>query len=130
MRDRLPDGPGEPGASQLSVSAEARKRAGRPYKLITLAGRASDGTGRRQLREALDTHAHQHPRYLVVDLAELESIDAAVLHELVRASVVVRGLGGGLALVRPRPDVEQMLRLSGADRVIPLYGSLEEALPG
>jgi anti-anti-sigma regulatory factor len=53
-------------------------------------------------------------RYLLVDLSGLEVLEMAALRELVRARHVIYGMGAVLALVSPRPDVERLLRLSGA----------------
>jgi anti-anti-sigma regulatory factor len=57
-------------------------------------------------------------------------MDPAVANELVRASRVVYGLGSALALVAPHPEVERTLRLSAVHDVIPLYGSVAEAMAG
>jgi hypothetical protein len=35
-----------------------------------------------------------------------------------------------VSLASPQPHVEQMLLLSGTDRLIPLFGSTEEAMAG
>jgi anti-anti-sigma factor len=67
---------------------------------------------------------------LVADLAQLESIDSRTLQELVKAGRLVSGLGATLSLASPQPHVEQMLLLSGTDRLIPLFGSTEEAMAG
>lgn len=47
----------------------------------------------------------------MVDLVQLESIDAPALRELVEGSHRIRSLGITLALVSPQPDVDQMPRL-------------------
>lgn len=116
--------------SELSVSLQNTEHAGRSYKLVTLAGRAADADARKHLTTVLVDQARQHPQYLIVDLTQLESADSHTLYELVRASHIVRGLGGGLALACPQPEVAELLRHLGVDRLIPLYGSLEEAMAG
>jgi anti-anti-sigma factor len=116
--------------NRMPVSIQNGKHAGRSYTLVTPAGRAADAEAWKHLTAVLADQARRHPQYLIVDLAQLESADPHTLHELVRASHIVRGLGGGLALACPRPQVEGLLRHLGVDRLIPLYGSLEEALAG
>jgi anti-anti-sigma factor len=113
----------------LTISAEGREYQGHPYTLIVLAGRAT-GAARRQLREALSTQAHRLPGRLLVDLSQLTQMDPAAANELVRASRVVHGLSGVLALVAPPPDVARTLRLSAVHDVIPVYGSVAEAMAG
>jgi anti-anti-sigma factor len=117
------------GGNELAISAEAREYQGHPYTMIILAGQATD-EARRPLREAITTQAHQSPGHLLVDLSHLTRMDPAVANELVRASRVVYGLGSALALVAPRPDVARTLRLSAVHDVIPLYGSVAEAMAG
>jgi len=119
-----------PAVSVLSVSAQTTEHQGRSYKVVTLAGRVTDATSRRRLRQALEGYAHQMPNDLVVDLRLLEAVDRQALTELVRAAQLAGGLGGWLALAAPQPEVEQMIRASGADRVIALFGSAEEAMAG
>lgn len=67
---------------------------------------------------------------MVVNLAELESVDPAAVGELVKASQVVRGLGGELSIIGLRSDMAEMLRMTGADQLIPLYDTAEQALGG
>lgn len=115
---------------QISVSLQTREHAGQSCTLVTVAGRAADADDLKHLTTVLADQARQHRRYLIVDLAQLESADPHTLHQLVRASRIVRGLGSGLALARPQPAVAELLRHLGVDRLIPLYGSIEEALAG
>jgi anti-anti-sigma factor len=115
------------GGNELAISAEAREYQGHPYTMIILTGQASDAA-RRQLREALTTQAHRSPGHLLIDLSRLTQMDPAVANELVRTSRVVHGLGSVLALVAPRPEVAEVLRLSAVHDVIPLYGSVAEAM--
>jgi anti-anti-sigma factor len=82
------------------------------------------------LREAVTTQAHQSPGHLLIDLSRLTQMDPAVANELVRTSRVVHGLGSVLALIAPRPEVAQVLRLSAVHDLIPLYGSIAEAMAG
>ena len=114
--------------SSLSVAVEAREHAGRPYTMVTLAGQVADVIARRRLGRALETCAHDGPRQLVLNLAKLESIDSAAVRELVKASQIARALGGGLAIFGLRPEIAETIELMGADQLIPLYDTAEEAL--
>lgn len=114
--------------SPLSVSVERKEFKGHRYTVVVLAGQLADVISRRRMRWALESSARQGPRHLVLDLAGLESVDPTALYELVKASHTVRGLGGEIAMVGPRPEVAEVIRLAGADELIPLYGSAEEAV--
>jgi anti-anti-sigma factor len=97
--------------------------------VVSLSGRA-DAAARKRLRAALASHTRWAPGYLLVDLSGLGVLEMAALRELVRARYVIYGMGGVLALISPRPEVERLLRLSGADQLMPLYTSTEEAMAG
>ena len=112
--------------SELSVSPDARAYQGRPYTVLVLAGRL-DTASRVQLRQAVIAAAREAAGMLVVDLSQLEYLDGQVLYELVRASHVTRHLGVGLALASSDPDLAHIVKLTGTDQLIALYGSAEEA---
>jgi anti-anti-sigma factor len=114
--------------NSLSVSVERKEFDGHPYTVVVLVGQLADVIARRRMRRALESSARQGPHHLVLDLTGLELVDPAALHELVKASHTVRGLGGEIAMVGPRPEVAEIIQRAGADQLIPLYGSAEEAV--
>ena len=64
----------------------------------------------------------------VVDMSRTQFCDTAGLHALVAAHKRARAGGGQLLLVTHGAAVDRILSITGLDRVIPHFPSLEEAL--
>jgi anti-anti-sigma factor len=79
------------------------------------------------LRAALASAARGHAT-VVVDMTRTRACDTTGLHVLVRAHRRALAQGGELRLVNPSPDVRQLLAVTGLDRVIRHFASLDEAL--
>jgi anti-sigma B factor antagonist len=80
-----------------------------------------------RLRAALAAAVRGHAT-VVVDMTRTNSCDTAGLHVLVRAHRRALARGGELRLVLPRPDVRRLFAITGLDRVIRQFASLDEAL--
>jgi len=65
---------------------------------------------------------------VVVDMTRTHACDTAGLHALVRAHRRALANGGELRLVISSPDVLRLFAITGLDRVIRHYASLDEAL--
>jgi anti-sigma B factor antagonist len=117
------------GVDLLTVSVTARESAGEPYTLVEVAGEA-DVTNTDDLRRLLDEEAAQQPRLLIIDLSGLRFMDSSALHALLRVNRSLDRQGGVLALVSPLPPVAKILRLTTADRLIPVFASVDEAAAG
>jgi anti-sigma B factor antagonist len=113
----------------LTVSVTARESAGEPYTLVELAGEA-DVTNTDELWRLLDEEVSQQPRTLIIDLSGLRFLDSSALHALLRVNRSMDRQGGVLALVSPQPAVAKILRLTTADRLIPVFDSVADAAAG
>jgi anti-sigma B factor antagonist len=80
------------------------------------------------LRTALLEAASLGPGTFVVDMSRTQFCDTAGLHALVAAHKRARAGGGQLLLVTRGAAVDRILSITGLDRVIPSFPSLEEAL--
>ena len=65
---------------------------------------------------------------VVVDMSRTRFCDSAGLNALVAADRLARAEGGEVRLVITGESVVRVVGLTGVDRVIPVYLSLEEAL--
>jgi anti-sigma B factor antagonist len=65
--------------------------------------------------------------YVVVDLAKLDFLASLGIRTLVTASKTLRSKNGNLVLFAPQPNIEQVLRSSGIDTIIPVVKDLEAA---
>ena len=65
---------------------------------------------------------------VVVDMSRTRFCDSAGLNALVAAERRARAEGGEVRLVITGKAVARVVALTGVDRFIPIYASLEEAL--
>jgi anti-sigma B factor antagonist len=65
---------------------------------------------------------------LVVDMSRTRFCDSAGLNALVGAARLARAEGGEVRLVVTGEAVSRIVELTGVDRVIPIYASLEDAV--
>lgn len=109
----------------LVVSAAALASAEGQSRLVELAGEA-DITSLR-LKDALDAEVAAGPLLVVLELSRLTFMDSWALHTILGAARTLRGSGGTLALAAPSDAVRRMLELSGADTLVDVYASVQEA---
>jgi anti-anti-sigma factor len=83
-----------------------------------------------ELKAALMEAALAEPgrALLVVDMSRTLFCDSAGLNALVGAARQARAEGGEVRLVVTGEAVSRIVELTGVDRVIPIYASLEDAL--
>jgi anti-sigma B factor antagonist len=87
-----------------------------------------DITNAAGLRAALRDAAAPGHGTLVVDMSRTQFCDTAGLHALVSAHKRARAEGGQVRLVIGGAAVMRILTITGLDKVIPHFTSLEEAL--
>jgi anti-sigma B factor antagonist len=80
------------------------------------------------LEAALLETAEPGRAIVVVDMSRTRFCDSAGLNALVGANRRVRAEGGEVRLVIVAEAVARIVALTGVDRVVPIYASLEEAL--
>jgi anti-anti-sigma factor len=97
--------------------------------LVAVAGEA-DITNRDDLRGVLDAEVTQRPATLIVDLSGLRFMDSSALHVILQANRALDREGGVMALVAPQEAVAKMLKLTTADRLIPVFSSVADAATG
>jgi anti-sigma B factor antagonist len=87
-----------------------------------------DITNALELRSALlEAAAHGHGT-VVADLSRTQFCDSSGLHTLLAAHKRATAEGGDMLLVLPGNAVLRVFTITGIDRIIPNFASLEEAL--
>ena len=66
---------------------------------------------------------------VLVDLSEISFIDSSALEVLVRESKRLEGRGHSLVLVTNDPRTRRILEVTGLDRVLRAYATVQDALP-
>ena len=87
-----------------------------------------DITNAPELRSALLEAAAHGPGTIVADLSRTQFCDSSGLHTLLSAHKRARAAGGDMLLVIPGNYVLRVFTITGVDRIIPNFTSLEEAL--
>jgi anti-sigma B factor antagonist len=87
-----------------------------------------DITNAAELRTALGQAAARGHGTFVVDMSRTQFCDTAGLHALVGAHKRARAEGGQVLLVVVGDTVLRIFSITGLDRVIPYFSSLEQAL--
>jgi anti-sigma B factor antagonist len=68
------------------------------------------------------------PGTVLVDLSEISFIDSSAIEVLVRESKRLEGRGHSLVLVTNDPRTRRILEVTGLDRVLRAYATLQDAL--
>lgn len=79
------------------------------------------------LRQQLLDLVEEGNARLVVDLAEVESIDSSVLGALLVGLKAAKRAGGDLRIADPSKQVATVLELTHLEQVLPAYPSAEDA---
>jgi anti-anti-sigma factor len=80
-----------------------------------------------ELRDALGGMVAEEPRYVVIDMTEVEFVDSTALGVLVEAH---SRLGGNLRLAAPQLETRRALQVSGLDRHLTVHDTVDDALAG
>jgi len=107
---------------ELKISVTA----GPAHTLVAVTGECDLHTGR-QLRDVLTSEVSRGAGRLILDISGLSFMDSTGMQVLLSARNVLSVRGGTLALVSPQPVVARILELTGADQVIPVYDTLQDA---
>jgi len=89
---------------------------------IVVAHGAYDPHSIAPMQDALETAAKKHPR-VVVDVAGLEFADSSFLNLLLRTHRAT-----SLCLVSPAPQLRRVLEITGADEVLEIRATVEDAV--
>jgi anti-sigma B factor antagonist len=95
---------------------------------IVAAPEEIDITNAAGLRAALLEAAAQGEGTVVVDMSQTQFCDSAGLHVLVRAHKRAQAVGGEVRLVISAATVLRIFAVTGIDRMIPKFSTLDEAL--
>lgn len=91
---------------------------GNGITLVELSGRM-DVPGALKADPAFVEIAEKHSR-VIVDLSKLDFLASLGIRTLVSSSKTLRAKNGNLVLLSPQSNIEQVLRSSGIDTIIPI----------
>ena len=96
------------------------------WAVLAVAGEVDLATAPR-LREALTDLVVEGHVQIIVDLSETEFLDSTGLGAIVTGLKRVRTKDGDMRVVCTSPRVCKVFEITGLDRVVPLYASVDEA---
>jgi anti-anti-sigma factor len=111
----------------LLVTVRSPASTGRPHTVVELSGEA-DLNDSAALRDLITAESGDLTAPLVLDVSGLRFMDSAVLHVILVAARSMGPKGGVLALAAPAEAVRRILSLTGADQLLAVYDSVDEAV--
>ena len=113
--------------SNVNIACRQRGR----VTIVDLSGRLIVSANEEEiapLRSTIQTLIADGRTTVALNMAELETIDARGLGELVYSLTSLRQFGGGLTLVAPRRKVRKLLAVTRLDGVLPVCDSEVDAI--
>ena len=95
-------------------------------RLIKLIGRL-DIIGVAQIETKFAGYCAGENVRVVVDLSEVDFLSSIGIRLLMLAAKSVARRGGKIVILRPIPDVQSVLEITGIPGIIPMYSHLESA---
>lgn len=94
---------------------------------LKLSGRL-DLAGVGQVEAAFKSQTNDAQKGLVIDAAELSFLASLGMRMLMMGAKAMKAKGGKIVIVNPQEEVENALRMSGLDQVIPIVESEAAAI--
>ena len=94
--------------------------------IVVAVGGRIDALTSPQLDAAFKTGAGADALWWAVDLSDAEYISSAGLRVLLAALKAAKAKHGGLALVHPRGNVQEVLEVAGFTRIMPTVARVED----
>jgi anti-anti-sigma factor len=106
---------------------ELQSRIDRGHLVVSVVGRLDTGTAPEfdQVCQALMQEGNNR---IILDLSTLEYISSAGLRSVISTAKRAKNGGGGLYLSGATGLVQEVLAVSGFDRLLPTFGSVDIAL--
>lgn len=96
-------------------------------KLVEVAG-ALDSPSAKKLEDALATIANEAGVNIILDCEKLSYINTVGMITLMKYCVKAKRSKGGFKLIKINKNIKEVLDLSGALKLLEIYGSLDEAV--
>ena len=96
--------------------------------LIARTGGRIDGANAREFHVALEDAIDESDKNVVLDLADLTYISSAGLRVILMTAKTLQKQKAKFAICSLAPSIQEVFRISGFDRIIPIHDSLDDAL--
>lgn len=106
---------------EISISQQSE------VTVVTVNG-SVDSADSESLQTLFNELFDQSQTRVVADLGQMDFVCSMGLGVLVRTYTSLRERGGFLRLARPQPVILKLIKMTGLDRLLPIYDSVEQAL--
>jgi anti-sigma B factor antagonist len=96
------------------------------YTILETSGRLDTDTSR-DFEQVCTTTIEEGARHLIVDLGGVDFVSSAGLRAILATAKRLKPMGGGLAICRLAPAVQDVFRISGFGRLMPVVEDVEAA---
>jgi anti-anti-sigma factor len=93
---------------------------------VTLAGRL-DSAGVQEIDHRLSALAAARQAFILLDLSQVSFLASIGIRALLTNARLLRQHGGKMALLKPQALVEEVLKVTGIDSIIPIFHDLDAA---
>jgi len=81
------------------------------------------------IRDGIDLKiSHENVKRLIFDFSNLDFMDSSGIGIIIGRYKLMNALGGTVAIVAVKPTLQKLLDLSGIKKIVPVFGSLQEAI--
>jgi anti-sigma B factor antagonist len=95
--------------------------------VVAIAGRLCLGAEVARLDAAVSHLLKQEQKKIVLDLTALEYCDSAGISTLVSCLTKVKKADGEMRIAGPNQRVQRILKMTGVDKIMSMFGNLSEA---
>lgn len=104
-----------------------RKQLDPDIAVLEMAGRICLGSASQQVEWSLSDLLKQNQKKIVFDLSGVTVLDSTGVGIIVMCHAKVKKAGGSLRIAGANGMVEETLKMTSVDKIIPFYASLAEA---
>jgi anti-sigma B factor antagonist len=100
---------------------EIHARTSGSVTILELQGNLTIGTSEERLRETIGQLLSENQKHLLINLAEVPTIDSSGIGALIKSFTSVKNAGGKLKLLRPSRLTRQLLSITGLLSVLETF---------
>jgi anti-sigma B factor antagonist len=98
--------------------------------VVTISGRLVFGRETERLESLAKDLSAQGGRKFVFDVSALDYLDSSGVGALISCLTVIKKAGGELRLAGASPRIQRILGMTGVDKLLPAYPTVDAAVAG
>lgn len=103
---------------------------GQAAKKIAIAGQLDETNVDNEAKKVYQVISEMNPPYLILDLTDLEYMNSKSIGYVTDWYTQSMGRQGAIALMNPKPNILDILKVVGITQIMQVYTTLEEAQAG